>query len=153
MSSKIPNLWPTEAVSFETLSPVAILRVQAENLTRMTHGLLQGEVLTTNVSQKTVRHHLEIVAPALNGYRHQLLTVKHDKNLVYPVSFVTDEPAGDDELHAFSSTAYTEEEFIKLLTGALQSGYVLSVINSLIARSNESRPESEQPVSRELQAA
>ena len=153
MSSKIPNLWPTAAVSFETLSPVAILRVQAENLTRMTHGLLQGEVTTTNVSQKTVRHHFSIAAPALNGYRHEILRVKHDKGLVYPVSFVTDELTEDDELHVSSSTAYTEAEFIELLTGALQSGYVLSVINSLIARSNEARPEGEPLEARELQPA
>lgn len=165
MAGKIPNLWPTETVSVNTLSPLAILRTQAENLTNLTQGLLIGEVITDDRQEEGVYHHFDMIAPALDGYRHRILTVKHDPSMLYPVSYsvavrssIVAPPARvkmgeaisasvnlSDVLTAKNSKAIgpvanTETEFIEVLRGVFNSGYVLSVINSLIARSNEAQP-------------
>ena len=152
--SKIPNLWPVETVSVETISPLAILRIQAENLTRMTQGLLEGDIVTSSYAAQ-VQHSFDVVAPAINGYRHRILTITHDKSLIYPVFFSTGD-LGEEEANAQANSvilsAYSEAEFIKMLSNALQSGYVLSVVNSLIARSNEAK-NVEGAASKELQPA
>lgn len=166
MAGKIPNLWPTETVSVSTLSPLAILRTQAANLTELTHGLLIGEVITDDLLEEGVYHHFDMIAPALDGYRHRILTVKHDPSMLYPVSYsvairssIVAPPArvkmgaaiatGVDlsgvltprNSKAIGPVANTESEFIEALREVFNSGYVLSVINSLIARSNETQPE------------
>ena len=157
MANKIPNLWPS-AVSVETLPPVAILRVQAQNLTQMTHGLLQGEVISADGDPEAVRHHLDVVAPGFNGYRFRILTVQHGSDLVYPVSLIHPAAFSTEEIDEYENpytirpTAYSEDEFIQILKDVFQSGHVLSVINSLIAQSNESLME-KQPAGKELQPA
>lgn len=157
MANKIPNLWPSETVSVETLSPLAILRTQAQNLTEMTQGLLEGEVTSIDEGPDTVIHQFEVVAPALNKYRHRILSVKHNKNLVYPVYFDTPK-----SLASIVSTvtkggttdkADTEAELIEELTGVFNSRIVLSVISSLIARINETRVETQFAAPKELQPA
>ena len=168
MAGRIPNLWPTETVSVSTLSPLAILRTQAENLTELTQGLLIGEVTTDDRQEKGVYHHFDMIAPALDGYRHRILTVKHDPSMLYPVSYsvakrqsLVAPPAKTKVASGISSgvtlstfsdmlaaahpeaigpVVNTEAEFIQVLKEAFSSGYVLSVINSLIARSNEAQP-------------
>ena len=152
--AKIPNLWPAETVSVETISPLAILRIQADNLTRMTQGLLEGDVVTSSYAVQ-VQHSFDVVAPALNGYRHRILTVMHDKSLIYPVFFSTGEveEEADIQVSSIALGAYSEVEFLKMLSNALQSGYVLSVVNSLIARSNEALAETVATAPKELQPA
>lgn len=167
MPSKIPNLWPTETVSVEILSPLAILRMQAQNLTELTHRLVIGEVTTDDRQEDGIYHHFDIVAPALNGYRHRILTIKHDTSMLYPVSYLVakkrdmksstiaswSELLSQEQSGVIGPVAMTEADFIKALKEAFNSDFVLSVINSLIARSNEARPENAHPMSKELQPA
>ena len=151
----IPNLWPEETVSVAAVSPLAILRIQAENLTRMTQGLLQGDIVTSSYTTR-VQHSFDIVAPALNGYRHRILTITHDQSLIYPVFFSADEVEEgetDPQVNRLARSAFSEAEFIQMLSNALQSGYVRSVVNSLIARSNETRAEIETAPPKQLQPA
>lgn len=158
MSSKIPNLWPIETVSVEILPPLVILRIQAENLTQMMHGLLQGEITTEVTDKGIVQHHFDIVAPALNSYRHRLFSVTHDENLVYPVShnapFDGDIHHAISEVHGiYTNEANTENDFLIALKEIFRTRRVLSVINSLVARSNEAQLKNEQSAAKELQAA
>lgn len=157
MANSIPNLWPPATVSVDIVSPLAILRTQAQNLTEMTKGLLAGEVTSVDEGPDVVVHQFEVVAPALNKYRHRILSVKHNRNLVYPVYF--DTPTSLASIVATvakgsaTNKADTEAEFLEALTGVLNSRVVLSVISSLIARINEVRAETEATTSRELQPA
>lgn len=127
--------------------------MQARNLTDLTNGFLEGEVITDGETQGYIPHHFDIVAPSLNKYRHRILTIRHDSALLYPVycqTGVAEETSADYRL--FSISANTEAEFIKVLSQVLQSDYVLSVINSLIARINEAQQD-ESMASQEMQAA
>jgi hypothetical protein len=122
MGEEIPNLWPAE-VSVKVLSPVAILRAQVPRLAQLTKGILLAEI-TSEDSRDHVRHSFDVIAPALENYRHRLLFVQHAKQLVYPVQVDSHEAASQDE-------------FMKLVADILNSPEVRSVLHSLIARSNE----------------
>lgn len=154
MASTIPNLWPDE-IKTSVLTPLAILRYQAAQIGNATKGLLEAEVSTANSENKqTVTHQLDLVAPVLRGYRHRVLTVRHNVEMVYPVTVQADaflperscvdlaamvsvaamvrQPRLEDE-----EEAATEEEFIALVRKALAARRTKSLIQSLIARSNE----------------
>jgi hypothetical protein len=146
MAATIPNLWPDD-ISIDVLPPLALLRTQASLLNKITKGILEAEVTTaTNHESEAVQHQLDLIAPALDGYRYRLLTAKHQKDLLYPVTVeaacfppVEDEYIGED---SYSRQADTQQEFMKLVGQVLRSGEVRSVIQSLIARTNEERTES-----------
>lgn len=144
MPATIPNLWPKNDVSVNVLSPVAILRAQASSLTQMTKGLLQGEVTSIALESGRTQYHLDIVAPALENYRHRLLSVTQPSKMNYPVSFLGQEPIlgykGDDTL------AYSEQQFINKLQDVLNSEAAVAVLQSLISRSNEAQESSTQDV-------
>ena len=127
MSTAMPNLWP-ENLSTDVLPPLAILRAQAGLLGKITKGILEAEV-TSVAKDDVVRHQLDVIAPALDGYRHRLLVVEHESHLVYPA--IIDPDSNEAEF------AQTPQNFINRLQTLLNSGQVLSVITSLIARSNE----------------
>jgi hypothetical protein len=145
MSDTIPNLWPTE-FNVDVRTPLTILKVQANWLSKVTKGILEG-VVETERSERQEQHRLVVVAPVHNGYRHNLITVIHDLNLPYPAevraeglaelsprpdlkgrTFLTDYPSAD-----------SDEQLIELVRQALQSGPTKALILSLIAKSNEMR--------------
>jgi hypothetical protein len=145
----IPDLW-SDDIKVDVVTPLAILRAQVGSIQRKTKGLLQAEVTTTTSDAGWVRHHLDLIAPVLDGYRHRLLAATHEKDLVYPVKVEAEcfrpEPAVDiaqvlSTVTKFRKdgrpTAQTEQEFIELVSQVLHSGEVRSIIQSLIARSNE----------------
>jgi hypothetical protein len=96
------------------------------------------------------RHHFQIVAPAL-GSRHDVLTAEHLHDMPYPVTVgaacfssldwdVTHSgysPGLDPETGERWITAPTELTFRKLVQQVFASPEVQSLIDSLIARSNE----------------
>jgi hypothetical protein len=85
------------------------------------------------------RHHLDIIAPALNEYRHRLLTVTHDVDMVYPAEFDPnpfDKPTSS--LESYRNSASSQEEFIWGVRKILSFESTISVLQSLIARSSES---------------
>ena len=147
MAEPIPNLW-AEDISNDVLPPLAILHAQAQFLAEVTRGMVEAEVLTEadasgeDGSIQHVQHHLELTAPALNAARFRILTVYHKRELVYPASVEAEcfEPSDYDDYEAFSwPEALREEEFLKILKTALRSKKVISLVHSLIARSNEQR--------------
>jgi hypothetical protein len=102
----------------------------------MTRGLIEAEVTTTSTSEGGVEHQLDLIAPALDGYRQRILTAGHKRDLVYPVDvwWVAGPGWGNN------APAYNDEEFMRVAGKALRSDYVRAMIASLIVRSNERAP-------------
>jgi hypothetical protein len=132
------------------------LRFQASRLTEKSRGLLEGAVAVTDGPQKTSIQ-LDLIAPAVNGYRHRLLTAEYRTDLAYPVrvwaecyevprgSLVKGNyGVGDDVGYnpaRVTETNYriaaSERDFLDVVAEVLRSAEVRSIIDSLIARSNE----------------
>ena len=129
---EIPILWPAEALRVNVLTPYAILSRQASELSRMTKGVLRGEVAKVDQSREIGETELQfdVVAPALGNVRRRIATIVHAKDAVYPATI--------RELPKRDGFAATEEEFMKLLKDRLQVGDVVSTLQSLIAQSGES---------------
>jgi hypothetical protein len=150
MSIAIPDLW-SDDIKVDVVTPLAILRAQTGPIRRKTKGILEAEVSTITSEAGRVRHQLDLIAPVLDGYRHRLLAATHEKDLVYPVTVEAEcfKPAptfgGSGEVLSsitlpkpdWRPRAYTEQEFIDLVSKVLHSGEVRSLLQSLIARSNE----------------
>jgi hypothetical protein len=131
MPDTIPDLWPDEVAVTDVITPLAILNYQASQLRQKTKNLLEAEVSTDHVSKKGyVLHHFELIAPALGRYRYRLFTAGHKDEFVYPVEVKTNE--GEEPIEAA-----TQQEFLKVLGQVLWSSRARSVIQSLIAQSND----------------
>ena len=130
MPSKIPDLW-SDDITVDVLTPLAILRAQVQGLERRTKGLLEVEI-NSQEKDREVEHWFDLVAPAL-GFRERILQVIHGKFMVYPVRLFA------EGLDQGSGTAMSQEEFVNLLRKVLRSGQVRASIQSLIARSNETK--------------
>jgi hypothetical protein len=131
MADTIPSLWPDD-IKTTVLTPLAILRVQANALASATKGLLEAGVNSVT-SGEQLQHHLDIVAPALD-YTHRIVTVTHHKTLVYPALIRAQVSLSGQILE---ENAAADEELMALLHQVLASPYVRSILSSLIARSNE----------------
>jgi hypothetical protein len=146
MASSIPSLWADD-IKVDALSPLPILRIQAGLLGEITHGLLEADVSTVS-SGTLVSHLLDLIAPALDGYRSRILTATHSADTPYPVTvdavcFKT--PFGSEALNVSREKTFmppgasSEQEFIRLVRQVLRSREIRSLIESLIVRSNEQR--------------
>jgi hypothetical protein len=159
MSTTIPVLW-SDDVSVDVVSPLAILRVQAGSLSRMTKGLLEAEIETSISDSDKVQYQFDVIAPVLNKFRRRILIATHQRDWVYPVVVeaecflpgdrpptlraVTDpRPRPTDLAFEGQRPAATDQEFIKLVGEVLRSPQIRSLIHSLIARSNDQRKTSE----------
>jgi hypothetical protein len=139
-----PDLWPQGIVTHRVQSPVAILRFQASLLGSKTSNLVQAEVLGRNESAR-FEYTLALVAPSLNRYTYQLLTIRHEIDL-YPVQ-IDVEPTILKELSSSVRTqtdmyddevivAESEEEFIDILRRIFRSQKASNVIASLMSQSD-----------------
>ncbi len=145
MSATIPDLW-SDDIRVDVLPPLVILRSQADLLASKTKGILESRVLTASEGTQD-QHQLDLIAPALHHYRVTLLTARHAKDMVYPVkvrsqAFLPEHKPGALVVSksgfgppADQKEAATQDEFIALVREVLHSGYVRSLIQSLIARS------------------
>ncbi len=150
MPTEIPDLWDDD-IKIDVLPPVLILKAQAVALSRKTSGILSGSVRTEfsgvaegkNSLKET--HILELTATAY-GYSEEILKVTHSQSRVYPAkielpaSIEWSNPRGLNLMswNATQATA-TVDEFLKYLREALRSPLTRGTIDTLIARSNESR--------------
>ncbi len=145
MTTEIPDLWD-EDIKVDVLPPVVILRVQAEAISRKTHGILSATVRTEvegsgeggkrNLEET---HILELTAPAY-GYSEEILKVVHPESRVYPAKIELPERINwGNGTVTHANTAATVDEFYTLLREALRSPLTRSSIDTLLARSNETR--------------
>lgn len=130
MTNTVESLWPDE-IRVDVRTPVAMLRVQAGLLAQHTKGLLEGAVETVQVNE-LVRHQLVVIARGCRGYRHTLLALTHDTRSPYPVTV-------DDGQHE-EAVATDDQGLQTLLREALSAPETKSLLASLIAVTNESRP-------------
>jgi hypothetical protein len=154
MAVTIPDLWPND-IRIDVLSPLQILRMQEGNFSEKMKGLLQVQVGTVT-AETLVQHQFDIVAPYLDHYRERLFTATYNRLRFYPVTVEADcfEPKPKTPGEALSRSvikainwepppnqrvAATQEEFVTLVREILHSDEVRSLIQSLIARSNETR--------------
>ncbi len=142
MATKIPDLWPDLAAE-ATVTPLAILREQAANLTVKTNGLLEGRVTTGFEPQfpggrARLRHAFQIVVPAFEGFTYELFMVAHDPEAPYPV-FIRDLRSNNSE-NPFDPAPLpdrrigSEEELVKYLQGLFSSERTQRLIGVLLAQ-------------------
>lgn len=72
----IPNMWP-EDIQVNALSPLVILKLQAEGLRERTKGVLEAEVTTTKGAEDFEIHRLQVVARQFGSSRHGIVSVTH----------------------------------------------------------------------------
>jgi len=127
MAQNVQSLW-SPSIKATVMSPLAILRGQAEALLLLTGGVLMAQIVE-ETQEGRVSLSLDLVAPALQGSRHRILKVIHDYDRPYPAQL---------QAEIFnSSLAFTDEEFTEKVAQVLRSTEVSSVAQSLIARANE----------------
>lgn len=157
MAETLQDLWPDD-IKVDVLTPIAILRMQEEGLSRRTQGLLRAEVKTVEAGTR-VRHTLDLYAPSLN-YRETLLTAGHNAGEIYPVRVEAEaflpiartigelaSSGGAIPLHMNLNAirnASSDVEFTRLVREILQSPRVRSRIHSLLARINETKSQRSQ---------
>jgi hypothetical protein len=152
MSSPIPNLW-SPLIRPKVLSPRTILRAQALELPKMTGGLLEADIVESQVTKEGAEEvrtvlSFDIVAPSLN-YRHRILSLAYEKDMPYPV-FVEAEALGFRSsifLRAFLNAslapgerinrADSDEALVLLLKKVFTSSEVLGITQSIIARATD----------------
>ncbi|KPA09970.1 hypothetical protein MHK_009824, partial [Candidatus Magnetomorum sp. HK-1] len=89
------NLWPDEVGTTTIVSPVAILREQAELLGEKMKNIVAAEVSSFDSSTDSIIYHFYIVAPTLGNYRYRLFTVSHNVTL-YPLEIYVDDELGKE---------------------------------------------------------
>ena len=132
---EIPDLWPNYVTLTDVVSPAAILRYQAGQLRAKTRNLLEAEVEIVP-DNENVKIEFYVIAPALDRYRVLLFSVMHRQDLVYPAT-LTAECFYDQDRYGDDPQAADQKEFTDLLSTVLLSNRTRSVIQSLIARSND----------------
>jgi hypothetical protein len=155
MSVAVDSLWPSD-IKPTILSPRTILEGQAQALTKKTNGLLVGDLRVSHDEEKNRTYlSLDVVVPALNNYRHRILTATHARETIYPTRIDADyfKPSPNEMvssqmtpvLNALNkrprdreeNEAASDEEFRTLVGHVLQSHLVKAALVSLIARANE----------------
>jgi len=134
------DLWPDDIGDSKLKSPLAILREQGEHLQTKTGGLVRAEVETRTISDEMFHNHFELVVPALEGYRYELLQVRHGVSF-YPLDVLP--RAG----HNLSNYMELEDEarFAKALRSLFGSIEVRRLIHSLVAQARAQRPATAPP--------
>jgi hypothetical protein len=133
MSQNIESLWSPD-IKATVMSPLTILKGQAEALALQTNGVLLAEITPEEIEEGRISLSFDLVAPALHGSRHRIMKVLHTENLPYP-AWIEAEVFDDTEIGYVSASS--DHEFIRLVKKVLRSSPVLSVAQSLVARANE----------------
>jgi hypothetical protein len=122
------NLWGDLPLASAIRTPVVILREQASELTKLTNGILEGEITTTKVGgDKPFFCQFNIIAPALDRYVYSIAWMTHDIKL-YPIHLV-------DEVNSVSYDPANEEEFMADIAKILSSTEVHRVVAALLTQS------------------
>jgi hypothetical protein len=127
--STVKNLWGELPLGKVVRTPAIILREQAAQLTELTKGLLEGEVISQKSDSKQLPFfsRLLIVAPALDGYKFVIMDTYHDL-MLYPVSV-------DDRVTGIEYECEDEDSFIRVVGSILSSDAVHTAIAALLSQS------------------
>jgi hypothetical protein len=122
------SLWPEDFGKGDRNPPVAILREQADHLTKQTKGVIVATVQTGRDGDNFV-HQFVLRAPYLDNYRYHLLSVSHALGL-YPVDVV------------FHTTPQNwqsipdEARLLGVLKEIFQSGATRNIVQALLSQSD-----------------
>ena len=141
MTTKNEDLWPALDLG-STVTPLSILREQAGLLTQRTQGRLRAEVETWTAGE-FVTIALNIVVPALGGYKYTLFTIHHDPTEPegYPV-FVDTAPKAlfppglPDENLSLGGRINNENDFRNWLRLTFASEEVTRIVKSLYGQAS-----------------
>lgn len=115
-------------------TPSMILQEQAGLLGELTNEVLEGQVGRDNIQDDNrIAVSLYVVAPAIQRYRVQILSLNYSYATVYPVGV-------SDSIQGRLRQARTEDELLSILKEILSSSYVKNVIATLISESRVSSP-------------
>lgn len=115
-------------------TPSMILQEQAGLLGELTNEVLEGQVGRDIVQDDNrIVVSLYIVAPAIQRYRVQILSLNYSYATAYPVRV-------SDSIRRSFTQAKTEDELLSILKGILSSSHVKNVIVTLISESRVSSP-------------
>lgn len=121
-----------------TVPPVAVLNELAQELNKITKGLLFARVgQKINSEDHSFILDFYIVAPSLNNYSYEAFTVIHDLGL-YPLSIWSNS-------NEFIAEADNQEEFEKALKWIFSSPGIKKVINGLLAQVKQQVKEDDIP--------
>ena len=160
LPATVPDLWPE--LKYEVLAPRTILERQAAYLRSRGQRMLDSEVTTVTVEPDFQIHSLDIIAVQLDGMRVRILTATHRMEY-YPVqieaecfrpkrrspsigfagmdeflrSLPKNEDGGWPPAAGWQPVAWDQDAFIAKVGEVLRSGEARSVLDSVIARSNE----------------
>ena len=112
--------------------PVAILKEFAQELNKTTKGLLIARVIQEDYdfdNPHELGFQFLIVAPSLNNYSYEVLTISHDPGL-YPLSIVAEEK---NRIQILNQESFEEE-----LKRIFSSPKIKRIINGLLATSKTS---------------
>ena len=144
MSNLPRSLWPETIDLIEQVPPVSILKEQGAILGRSTKNLVEGRVRggSSPFAGSDFSYSFELVAPALDNYRYELLRISHGVEF-YPLRLQSDPLLGfleirqlfDPNAASAEQTIENEEQFLKALKIIFSSEKARKVIGSLIAQS------------------
>ena len=126
------NLWGDLPLAENVETPLSLLRTQAAYLGKMTSGLLEGRIVTTQASEDNMHHEFRIVVPALGHYSTTLLSVLHPLEL-YPLKMFL----GVTSNFAALPPIADEVSFKSRLKEFLQSDRTRRIIQSLVTQAKE----------------
>jgi hypothetical protein len=121
----MPDLWPDDFGPTNVTPPLALLREQADMLSRKTQGRLKGNVAATQNNGNAI-YNFYVTAPTLGPYTYRLLSIEHPMQL-YPLTIYS-EPAEQ------KWTCANEEQFVSTLRTVLADVPTKNVINSILAQ-------------------
>jgi len=154
----IPDMW--QDLNLNIVAPKTILDQQVEYLQSKGKGVLGAEVTTVTGTEDFVIYRLDLIAIQLGGQRYRILVATH-RTEYYPVQIEADcfrpktkSSAVKNLVSGFMDREYTEsltwppendwrviarsqDDFMDKLKTILRSAEVRSVIDSVIARTNE----------------
>jgi hypothetical protein len=148
---EIPDLWGDE-IRLDVRTPLMILNAQADMLSRKTKGVIKADISEKKYRESWTVIHFDLLAPSAHSVRTRILAIMHANLEAYPVTvagtalaeetiFERLKPGSNstipNEAVSIQRIIYTEDEFLKAVRVILRSGFVLSKIQSLIAKSNE----------------
>lgn len=158
------NLWPNNISETNDVSPVSLLREQANLLGEKTKNLVVADVSRGSFDNQNFVYHFYIVAPTLNNYRYRLFTVEHGIEM-YPLTIYMDEALGTElqaaklaktqaeimqnalritsaimdqakSVERYVVTVPSEETFLDVLGSILNSNRTRQVVRSLLSQVN-----------------
>lgn len=121
------NLWG-ELPQFDSIRlPATILKEQAQVITDLTQGLLQGTVASDPGRNNSLFTNLILVVPTLNNYKYTVLYTLTEPPLIYPLKLRS-------LVHDVSFDVESEVKFLQILKDILSSHETKMLILSLVAQ-------------------